>query len=398
MGCASAACLAGATHAPEPTARSSEAITNGIADSGDPAVVSIVGASGTTDCSGTLVAAHIVLTAGHCTVPDVVQGGSVVIGSSLDSAVVTIPIAKGVAHPQFDLSTLTNDIGLLVLASAATATPVALASSAPDIGATVQIVGWGLTGEDAGDTGQKREGTTTVTAVDPTTFTVASSPSQPCNGDSGGPALVTASGVESVAGVTSNGDATCDEGATYTRVDAYLASFLEPTVAAYAPGSATTGQTCLFPEQCASGPSDCIVAPDDANLSYCTTACQGDAACPSGMACSAEPGGSQCRYPLPTPGTYGASCTSDSDCVEGTCTTTGICALRCVPGESTCPAGFECVNTADIDFFCVATAPPPAQSGNHCALTPAGRPTPPPWIVFAAITLGTVRRRARRKR
>jgi len=398
IGCASAACLAGATHAPEPAARSSAAITNGTADSGDPAVVTIVGASGLTECSGTLVAAHIVLTAGHCTVPEVVQGSSVVIGSSLQGAVATIRVAKAVAHPQFDLSTLTNDIGILVLASATTATPLALASSAPDTGATVQIVGWGLTAEDAGDIGQKREGTTTVTAVAPTTFTVASTPSQPCNGDSGGPALVTAGGVESVVGVTSNGDIACDDGATYTRVDAYLASFLEPTMAAYAPGSASTGQTCLFPEQCAGGASDCVVAPDDATLSYCTTACQSDAGCPAGMVCSAEQGGSQCRYPLPTPGTYGASCSSDSDCVEGTCTTTGICALRCVPGEPTCPVGFECVNTADIDFFCVAATQTSAQGGGHCALTPAGRTAPLPWFAIAAITLGAARWRARRRR
>jgi hypothetical protein len=401
IGCASAACVAGAAHAPEPTAQSNAAITHGVADSGDPAVVTIVGASGTTECSGTLVAAHMVLTAGHCTVADVVQGASVVIGSSLADAVVTIPIAKAVAHPQFDLSTLTNDIGLLVLASAATTSPIALASSAPDAGATVQIVGWGLTAEDAGDTGQKREGTTTVTAVDPTTFSVAAAPSQPCRGDSGGPALVTVGGVVSVVGVTSNGDASCDEGATYTRVDAYLASFLEPTIAAYAPGSAATGQRCLFPEQCAGGASDCVVATDDVSLGYCTTTCQSDAACPSGMVCSAGQGGSRCRYPLPTPGTYGASCTSDSDCVEGTCTTTGICALRCVPGDSMCPAGFECVNTADIDFFCVATpaqASAPGGGGSHCALTPAGRAAPLPWIAIAAITLGAARRRVRRRR
>jgi len=398
IGCASAACLAGATHAPEPAARSSAAITNGTADSSDPAVVSIVGASGATECSGTLVAAHVVLTAGHCTIAEVVQGGSVVIGSSLADAVVTIPIAKAVAHPQFDLGTLTNDIGILVLASAATPTPIALASSAPDAGATVQLVGWGLTGEDAGDTGQKREGTTTVTAVDPTTFSVASTPSQPCNGDSGGPALLTAGGVQSVVGVTSNGDAACDAGATYTRVDAYLASFLQPTMAAYALGSASTGQTCLFPEQCAGGASDCVVAPDDARLSYCTTACQSDAGCPSGMVCAAETSGSQCRYPLPTPGTYGASCTTDSNCVEGTCTTTGICALRCVPGGSSCPAGFDCMNTADIDFFCVAPTPPSAQGGGQCALTPAGRTAPLPWIAIAAIALGAARWRARWRR
>ncbi|MGD0529963.1 MAG: trypsin-like serine protease, partial [Polyangiaceae bacterium] len=221
--------LACTTDASEVAARSSSAITNGAADSGDPAVVAIVGSSGTTECSGTLVGPYIVVTAGHCSVPEVVQGGHIAQGSSLADAGATIPIALAVAHPQFDLSTLTNDIAILVLASAAPATPVPLGTSPPAVGATVDLVGWGLTAEDAGDSGQKRQGQSTVTSLASTTFDVASMPSQPCEGDSGGPALATSNGVEAVVGITSHGDSACVAGATYTRVDAYLASFIQPT-------------------------------------------------------------------------------------------------------------------------------------------------------------------------
>jgi hypothetical protein len=387
-------CLGCSDRAPEPVARSSSAITGGSSDTGDQAMVAIVGASGTTACSGTLVTPHLVLTAGHCTTPDILEGGSVVLGASLTSPVATIPIAKAVPHPQFDLATLTNDVALLVLASAAPATPVPLGASAPGVGSTVRIVGWGLTGEDAGDMGEKRQGTSTVTAVDATTFGVASTPSQPCAGDSGGPALATAGGVEAVVGVTSHGDVACADGATYTRVDAYLASFLQPTMAAFAPGSAATGVTCLFPEQCAGGASECIVAPDDASLSYCTSPCQKNTDCPATMACVAVSGaGSQCRYPLPTPGTYGATCTGDTDCVEGQCTTTGVCALPCDPASPTCPADFACTNTADIDFYCIATPPTPAASkGGGCELAPPGRSFA--WAAAAALALvATCRRR-----
>jgi hypothetical protein len=372
----------------EVTSRESAAITNGFADSGDPAVVAIVGAPGTEQCSGTVISPYVVLTAGHCTVPDIVQGGSVVFGSSLTAPTSSIPIALAVAHPQFDPGSLANDIGLLVLASTAPATSVPLGTSAPAVSDTVDIVGWGLTTQDAGDGGQKRQGSATVTTVDTMTFGVGPLPSQPCEGDSGGPALATITGVESVVGVTSHGDAACVQGATYTRVDAYIASFIQPTMAQYGPGTAAPGARCLFPAQCDGGASACLVAADDPNLGYCSTSCQHDSDCPSAMTCD----GSQCRYPLPTPGTYGAPCSSDANCVEGECTTTDVCALRCVPGTTSCPAGFSCINTSEIDFFCIAS-PPTAKKGSSCAMAApdAGGKGP---VLGALLALGLLAARA----
>ena len=192
VGCAGACLVACGTRSPgtgESVAQSTSAITHGSDDAGDPAVVAILDPSGGTACSGTVIAPYIVLTAAHCTVPAIVQGGSVVLGASVTKPVATIRIADAVADPMFDPGTLANDIGLLVLASAAAATPVPLGASAPTLSSQVQLVGWGLTAADAGDLGQKRQGTSIVSAVDATTFDVASSPSQPCDGDSGGPAL-----------------------------------------------------------------------------------------------------------------------------------------------------------------------------------------------------------------
>jgi hypothetical protein len=398
IGCVGAS-LGCSADAPQDVARASSAITGGTLDTGDPSVVAILGAKGPEECTGTLVSPYLVLTAGHCTVPEVIQGASVVVGSSLAAPVATIPIARAVPYPQFDLGSLANDVGLLVLASAASPPPMPLGASAPVVGGAVEIVGWGVISADAGNDGKKRQGTTTITTVAQTTFTVSAVPSQPCSGDSGGPALSSAGSSASLVGVTSHGDVACAQGATYTRVDAYLASFIQPTMAAFAPGSAATGATCLFPAQCAGGPSACVVAADDPGLSYCTTSCQNAGDCPKKMSCVAGAGGqSQCRYPLPTPGVYGAACASNSDCVEGQCTTTGICALPCDPASPTCPADYSCINTANIDFYCIANPPSSASSGGGgCSLAPPRRSTPLAWIVAGALAFGVALTCVRRR-
>ncbi|MGH7298737.1 MAG: hypothetical protein ACRELB_27600, partial [Polyangiaceae bacterium] len=209
------------------------------------------------------------------------------------------------------------------------------------------------------------------------------------------PALAAAGGGgEAVVGVASHGDAACQQGATYTRVDAVLASFLQPTLSGLAEGSAATGARCLYPDQCAGGASACVVASDDPALSYCTAPCGHDTDCPGAMTCAAG----SCLYPAPTPGAYGAPCAGPADCVEGECTTTGVCALRCVPTEPACPDGYACTRTADVDYFCIAS-PAPARGGGCALAAVAGRTGAEglPWIAAGAIALRLARRRGRRR-
>lgn len=91
-----------------------------------------------------------------------------------------------------------------------------------------------------------------------------------CEGDSGGPVFVTSNATEEVAGITSFGDAQCMQSGTNMRVDAYRTDFIDPNVAAIeaAPAVRPAFDPCH---------------------DYCADACTGDADCPVGMGCVANP-------------------------------------------------------------------------------------------------------------
>jgi hypothetical protein len=351
-----------------------------------------------TACSGTVIDPHFVLTAGHCIVPEIARGASVVIGSTAAAPTAAIPVALSRVDPAYDPVTRTHDAALLVLAGAAPVAPVPLAAVGPSLGASVKMVGWGETAGDAGDYGTKRTGTALVVATDALTFQVGPGPSLPCTGDSGGPALLSLNGAESIVGITSHGDPACVVSASYTRADAVTADFIEPTFAALGAGSASPGTRCLYPEQCAGGPGACVTSLDEPGLAYCTEGCSASADCPSGMLCVAVGSNdSQCRYPVPTPGAFGGRCVADSDCLVGVCAS-GACSIRCTPAGETCPGDSVCEEQGTgIDFFCVA--PPPAVTGSACAVvSPLGSSLGAlPGTVLslgAVVAIGRRRRRA----
>jgi hypothetical protein len=347
-------------------------VTNGAPDSGHPAVVAIVDSSGRTTCSGTVIDPHFVLTAAHCAEPDVAHGAYAVFGTKVSASATSVPIVALRPDPAFDASTLADDAALMVLGSAAPVAPAALGSGPPAVGATATIVGWGETAADAGDWGSKRSGIARVTTVSAGAFQVAPDPSQPCDGDSGGAALVTSGGSDALVGITSHGDTQCTMGATYTRVDAVVPSFVSPTLAAMGPGTSAVGARCLYPEQCAGGAAACVAAQDQAGLDYCTRSCSSDGECPRPMTCVLTAGGQQCRFPVPTPGAFGGACAVDTDCFDGVCVS-GACTVRCVPSGNTCPSGATCANQdGGIDFYCV---PGQAQSSSSASCSLPSQPS-----------------------
>jgi hypothetical protein len=344
------------------------AVTNGTADPGDPAVVALVDKDGATRCTGALIAEHVVLTAAHCQIrPDNHADFRVVFGAAVDGGTV-VDISDATTHPRFEPATWRSDLALLVIRQAAPAAPLPLDPRDLDgalVGEAFAAVGFGRSGIAAADEGVKRSGTARVTALGDVDLTTAPAPSQPCAGDSGGPALFTVEDASVITGVVSHGDDACQDHATYARVDVARQTFIAPYLAAMAPGARATGEPCRHDDHCAEGP--CLQAADEPSLWFCGRVCADRTDCPDGMTCAAD----GCRYPVPSPGALGSPCTSWRDCVDQECfEEEGVCTRRCVAfGENACPAGHVCTYTSGVDFFCLAE---PAPRGDGCATAPVG--------------------------
>jgi hypothetical protein len=320
-----------------------QAITNGVPDEGDPAVVALL-AAGQPICTGTLVAPRAVVTAAHCIgAVDVAS-----FGSSVGPDEIAIDIVFASPHGEFDRPSLRNDIGIVLLSELAPdgVEPVPMLAEPPPgglLGAPIRLVGFGSDG--AGGEPIKREGTTVIAQVEATRFSFHPSPSQTCLGDSGGPALLEVDGIEYLAGVTSSGDPVCVDHGTDTRVDAFAEDFVASWVAATAPGAAAVGERCFYDAHCAEG--TCRFPDDAPSIGYCAPPCSGDPDCPVEMACSSG----VCVYDSPSPGALGALCAAGEDCDSGLCVAPAessetMCAAPCLPDVLDCPESLSCLPRA----------------------------------------------------
>lgn len=200
---------------------SSSEIVNGQIDFGHAAVaairwqVSSPQGSGSSLCTGTLIAPRTVLTAGHCVVPadksTTFSQYEVYFGTNAGSGEAKwLPVAGVAAHPGYDPQVFgAYDIAVVVLAQNAPVAPARVAKALPDLtGKVVTHVGFGTTvsidrNMKYGAGSYKYKVSLPVTEQSNITLRTGNGRSGICNGDSGGPALVSANGADVVVGVHS---------------------------------------------------------------------------------------------------------------------------------------------------------------------------------------------------
>lgn len=391
---------------PLPLARHDEAIIGGAtATNGQyPAVVALMLGNQSSLCTGTLIAADVVLTAAHCVENESAGSLSVIIDrENLQSPVGggrTVGVSKRVVHPNYSGSGgggTVHDVALVFLDEQLTdRTPIAInrdvAARAP--GTATTLTGFGINVAGGSDAGVLYTVDKTISAcndveqiieeiynfsipLDQTRYicwdqTVGTGK---CQGDSGGPTFIEVGGETKVAGITSFGDG---EGCRYfgvdTAVDAEL-DFIDEEI-----GIWSCGANGACNAECGT-----FGLPGDVDCPLCAA----DAECGDGY-CD---GAGQCQPRPFSPGGLGSACAFGTDCASGLCTSGPggmACVQYCTIGGSAeaadaCPSSFDCVDVGQgAQGVCWS-----AGDGKGCNASPAvgrGAPSAP----FAVLGFGAL--------
>jgi hypothetical protein len=323
-----------------PLGATAQAIVQGTDDPGDAGVVALaLTRSGWVFCTGTLISPRVVLTSAHCVFDMRADEITVVFGADPKTGA-RMPVLQVRLAPRFGLARQSVDLGVLLLAEPSPAPPWPVLPSPLDdslLGHEVRLAGYGVTEGHLRVADLRRQGTAALEEIGDLDLRIRAAPASVCFGDSGGPAFLTRDGVEYLLGVTIGGD--CATATLSARVDPHRQNFLLPYLAETAPGAGSVGQRCLFPDHCRSGLA-CTPAVDEPILSFCTTACRGDADCPAGMRCAGDAQGqARCVWPRPSPGALGSPCSFTPECARGFCVQGSVSGFgRCKLQNESCAA------------------------------------------------------------
>jgi secreted trypsin-like serine protease len=329
IGLVAAASLA-ACSAPPSVGAVSQGIINGVTDSTDDAVVIVAsqvpGSMTASLCTGEIVSPHVVLTAAHCVDPRTVGMGAqtfVLTGQTLSQTSPRIPVQETHFQASFDPNSPQNgnDVGVVILATAAVADPIPYNRTAiPQtmVGAAARLVGYGIT--DGSDTmgttaGTRRTAPTLLAHLSDLFVGLQDGSHGICEGDSGGPAFMMFDGTERIVGVTSFGFTNCpltataqEEAAGFeagndTRIDTF-ASFIDQWVLKYDPPAKGPGSMCTSDADCKP-----LTCQQTSVGKICEQACDPTVmppTCPAGTTCTNIDGVNQCLAPMASGGSGGS--------------------------------------------------------------------------------------------
>lgn len=204
--------------------------------------------NGTIDwfCTGVLIHPRVVLTAGHCLIPN--RRANVVALNATDQnqlqGAELVNIRRIAQHPRYQQTQKLSDMSVVILRKDAATAAVPLATAA-ELNAALKVTLVGFGNDDVQSTrgfGLKREVEVDMVSIrraaaddldadeqkfdyeSDLEFVAGGHGFDSCNGDSGGPAYIKVGGVTKVAGLTSRatGDSVnpCGDGGVYTRIDA----------------------------------------------------------------------------------------------------------------------------------------------------------------------------------
>ncbi len=287
----------------EHTQRTASPVLGGVDDTTHEQVVSIMtvpDAPSPELCTGVVVGARVVLTAGHCVQGQTTTTLQVGFGPSASAPTRVVAITTIAPVPRFtgDLSIdkpLGHDLGVVILAEDAGVVPIALGHAAPAVGGLVRLVGFGLSSAiDVETRGKRRMADVRLGASCTLLVDFGDLATNACHGDSGGPLLrMRADGIEEVIGIVSYGrTASCDPPSYAVRVDAY-ADWIANVIAGGAPSDCA---------KCPAEPIDCPPPLADAGFTDATSDASstdasdaGDAS-PADASSSAPSSGGGCAF------------------------------------------------------------------------------------------------------